>query len=100
MKKMVYTIHDLKAGTYHTPMIANTHAEALRKFSDLASSADSNLHRYPDDYRLLHIGWFDQESGDLEAAEPHTDLGQASQFFQPNPQIDIEDTIADAKKGK
>jgi hypothetical protein len=69
MKLMVFSLRDVKAGTFLTPMFVPTVGLALRTLSDelnRASPDPSNvLAHHPEDFELFHIGDFETDTGRL-----------------------------------
>jgi len=87
--KMI-TIKDMKAQTYMRPSFFPSIAEAVRGFQDIANNGDSMVSRYPNDFRLLHIGEFDSSTGAVIQI-PETDLGSAADFKRrPEGQLPLE----------
>lgn len=63
----IYTIKDVKAGTYNTPFFQPTDVHALRAFkAEVNRAADGNMiYLYPEDFEVHHIGQFDEKNGAL-----------------------------------
>lgn len=78
----VFAILDDKAGSYSAPFFMATRGQALRAFADLANDPQSTINKHPEDYRLHHIGTFDDNSGKLENRPEAFYLAQAADFVQ------------------
>ena len=65
MIKQVYSFHDVKVCVYHQPMVMLNDAEARRLASDLVADGQSPMSRHPEDFRLVRLGEFYDNSGEL-----------------------------------
>lgn len=61
----VVSIKDAVTGAYSQPSFVLTTSQAVRSFQDMCEDTNSNLHKHPADYELMHIGTFDDELGVL-----------------------------------
>lgn len=59
-------MYDKKAAVFSHLTTARTKDEARRSFGQSAHDENSMLSKFPDDYQLYAIGYFNQESGALE----------------------------------
>lgn len=81
----VFSVYDVKADLYGTPFFMPTRGQAIRAFSDLANDPQSQVSRYPDDFRLECIGSWTDDSGVLSSQSPVV-LGFARDFLRkPEP---------------
>lgn len=76
----LFSIRDLKAEAYNDPFYAPTTAVALRLFETNVKDPNSDLAKYPADYRLYEVGSFNRETGELAMLETPRDLGLATDF--------------------
>lgn len=65
MRLNVYTIFDTASGAYMRPFFVNSDGQALRMFGDIASDAEHEVGRHPEDYSLYRIGTYDDNKGQL-----------------------------------
>ena len=65
MKLDAYSILDEKSGTYDRPIFATTHAVAMRAFGDACKDPNHPMAKHPEDYRLYHLGDFNQVTGEM-----------------------------------
>lgn len=65
MVKQVYSFHDSKVCIYHPPMVLLNDGEARRLASDCVNDAQTPMSRHPQDFRLVCIGEFDDNSGKI-----------------------------------
>lgn len=61
----VYSVYDEKALVYGLPICFSTDGLALRAFADLVSNPNSNVNKYPSDFKLYRIGEFNDTTGEL-----------------------------------
>lgn len=62
----VYCINDLKS-TYLAPALSISHAAAIRDFKLAFAKEGTPLHDFPEDFRLVFIGTYDDSIGLLTA---------------------------------
>lgn len=67
MALMLFAVFDTKVGCYAPPFTCRTKGEAVRSFTEECKSAQSMLSKYPADYRLCHVGIYDEVSGVIDA---------------------------------
>jgi hypothetical protein len=65
MKLNTYTIFDTKTGVYGLPFFQHSDGEAIRTFTDLATSKDNRIGMHPEDYHLYRIGAWNDKTADL-----------------------------------
>lgn len=68
-KILVMSVYDIKIESYGPPFFALAIGQASRIFEDSVNAADSPLGKHPEDYRLFHIGYFDESDGSLISLE-------------------------------
>lgn len=76
----VFAIYDVKAELYGVPFFMPARGQAIRAFMDLVNDGQSQISRYPGDFKLVQIGTFDDLSGALEASAVVETLGFGSDF--------------------
>lgn len=74
----VYSIRDIKAGTYGTPFFQPQDGVAVRSFIDLSMNADSVVGKHPEDFELWCIGEYDGDIGLLQPYQDNVCLGVAA----------------------
>lgn len=84
----IFAVKDMKAGIYLQPNVQRTVADAIRTWEMLANDdrSDSLIARFPNDFRLFHIGTFDPVNGRLSVLEDPSDLGSAADFKKASAQ--------------
>lgn len=63
MPKLIYAIHDNVAGAIIGGLHLHPHsAPAIRMFSDIATMAESQIARHPNDFDLLLLGTLNEDN--------------------------------------
>lgn len=71
MKLHVLAIRDLKADAYMTPFFAHNVGAAVRDFGDQVKDQKSGvLNRHPEDFELVSLGSYDDQTGLFETGVP------------------------------
>ena len=65
MKLNVYSIYDTASGTYMRPFFLQSDGQATRAFKDIATDAEHEIGKHPEDYSIHRIGIFDDQKGTL-----------------------------------
>lgn len=68
----LYTVYDKKAGYYLEPVFSLRSGLILRNFIDVVNQkpATHPFSKYPNDFALYQIGFFDQDSAEIDACKP------------------------------
>ena len=66
----VYSVYDEKALVYGLPTCFSTDGLALRSFADLVSNQNSNVNKYPSDFKLYRIGEFNDANAEMISITP------------------------------
>ena len=78
MKKNIYAILDTKALIYGPLFLCNTDAEASRSFSAAINDPQHEYGRFPADYHLFKVGYYEQDKGLIGVCE-----GKGGQALPP-----------------
>ena len=62
----MFCIFDNKADCYLTPFFFPHTGQAVRAFKDLVADKNSTVGRHPDDYKLVHVGNWDDSVAEFE----------------------------------
>ncbi len=65
MKLNAYTIYDVASGVYMRPFFSQADGQAIRGFKDIATDADHEIGKHPEDYTLYRIGAFNDTTGKM-----------------------------------
>lgn len=60
-----YAIHDKKAGMYHPPMFFHHDVQAVRSVERTAKSPGNQLSEYPQDFALVCVCEFIENTGEM-----------------------------------
>jgi len=86
----LYSVYDEKALCYGIPTSFPTDGIALRSFSEVAQDPDTQIHKYPSDFKLYFIGTFDEMTGQLDTCVPVYLANGAQYVFDSKPTKNIE----------
>lgn len=68
-KLRIFSVYDAKVEAFMRPFVAPTYGAAERGFRDAVQDKQSEMSKHPEDYRLMYLGLFDEESGMIEGIE-------------------------------
>ncbi len=71
MIKKAYSVYDKKALMFTAPFYMVTEAQAVRAFSNMVNSSGNDIHSNPEDFTLMHVGDFDDTTGQFETDLTH-----------------------------
>lgn len=69
MKMQTFSIFDVASGAYMRPFFMLSEKQAVRTFGELSMDAEHEVGKHPEDYSLVAIGEFDDQTG-LITGEP------------------------------
>lgn len=78
----VFSVFDVKSGTFGTPFFCVNPAVALRTFQDLVNDSQSVVNRYPDDFQLFQFGQFDESTGLFDLSDRPVFLSNARDYLR------------------
>lgn len=81
MKIRAFAVYDAKIGAHMQPFFMDTNAAAIRAFIDLAQDQRTMIAKHPEDFTLMHLGSYDEETGTFENNKTPESLGVASQYL-------------------
>lgn len=67
----MFAIYDKAVGAFMAPFFCRSKGEAVRSFMDACSDGKTNFCQHPDDFRLFHLGSFDDVTGVLHSDSSH-----------------------------
>lgn len=71
MIKSLYTVFDKKASFYVNPFCARSEGEAIRMIEQALRDPNTSIHQHPEDFQLVHIGSFDDNTSEIQYSPPH-----------------------------
>nr|QJB20794.1 MAG: nonstructural protein [Microvirus sp.] len=76
----VFSVFDVKVGSYSPPFFMAHKGLAIRAFTDLVNDGSSSISKYSSDFILFEIGSFDEHSGCVKMHESFINLGVALDY--------------------
>lgn len=70
MKVNCYSMYDEKAEVYHAPMYSPNDAHIQRRLAMDLKNEGSVFNQFPEDFKLYHIGEFNDADGIITSVEP------------------------------
>lgn len=75
MKTKVFAIYDSKTDAYMTPFFAPNGEDATRRVLSTAQQPNSLFHQFADDYTVMELGEWDEDSGTITTLEQNRVVG-------------------------
>lgn len=85
MIRNVYSVYDIKAELYGVPFFMHTNGEAVRAFKRLVSDPQSLPSTAPGDFQLMHLGTFNDSTGQFSGNERPVNLGFGTDYVEKAP---------------
>lgn len=82
MKLYVFSVHDVKAGSYLPPFFVPNPPVAMRTFSNCANDKTHSFGANPEDYTLFLVGTWDSDSCLFSLAPTPEPMGKALDFVR------------------
>jgi len=70
MKINIYAVYDAKAEAFGKPIFFNKDGLAKRSFFEACQHAESEFQKYPHDYSIFHIGYYNEDTAEVSAVPP------------------------------
>lgn len=87
----IFAMYDQKAGFFMQPFPETSTIAAMRGFEVAVNNAESIFSRFPDDFCLMEIATFDQNTGELVPHHAPQNLGSARTVLKAPPtQLPLE----------
>lgn len=83
MKSLMICVEDVKAGCYMPLMAFPNKVAAIRAFEALVNQEESIVAQHPKDFRLVHLGHWDDQSGEYERLPMFDVLAWAGELQRP-----------------
>jgi len=80
--KFVFCVLDSCAGTFSTPHLFVSEAEAVRAFTAQANNPETPVGQYPHDFALMYMGIFHDDNGIFELNDVPKNMGLATSFVK------------------
>lgn len=98
MNLYMFSLFDSKTGAFSPPFFVNHRGHALRMVQELGRDTNTTVGRYPEDYTLFELGFFDDATGQVEMMRANN-LGQVASLIPQAPQGKLFDRTADPVRG-
>jgi hypothetical protein len=88
MKLKLFVVYDSKTESYGVPFFRDFTANALREWSEVASSKSdkqNQIAKFPADFTLFEIGEYDQSTGTVNMYDVKFSHGTALEHIKDNP---------------
>lgn len=82
MKLGVYSVYDSKAEAYLQPFYMQSEGQAIRSFGEVANNKEHSIGKYPEDFTLFHLGYFDDSTCDFELLKTQVALRKAIELVR------------------
>ncbi|AXH77822.1 MAG: nonstructural protein [Microviridae sp.] len=80
MNKFLYSVYDSKAKAYSNPFTSVNQQIAIRDFTQAVRDENSQLNKFPEDFTLVELAEFDDETAVFNLHPNPIVLGLASNF--------------------
>lgn len=78
----IFAVYDQKAGAHLPPFILPTIPMAERTFGDCVNKEEHQFNAHPEDYTLIRLGTFDDETGGIDVLSVPESLGLGVKYKQ------------------
>jgi hypothetical protein len=82
MRLIVCSVFDTAVGAFAPPFFCQALGQASRVFGDWVNDPATPLSRHPGDYRLYHLGSWEDQTGDFMPLEPAV-IANGADFVAP-----------------
>lgn len=86
MKKQIFAVLDTTAGVYDQPFFMPNKAVAVRAFTEAVKKPESQMNKYPKDYKLVCLGTYNDETGEIKGTVPEQ-IMSADSIVEPNTEL-------------
>lgn len=78
--KKIFTVLDIKAEAYLQPFFVPTTAFAVRSFAETCNTPDHDFQKFPEDYVLIDLGEYDEQTGIITSHPTPMPMGKALDY--------------------
>lgn len=86
MISQIFCIYDQKAKAHLPPFVLPTEPMAVRTFADCVNSDSHQFGQHPEDYTLMLIGQYDDDTGILIPKDTPLVIGLGTSFIEQKPE--------------
>lgn len=81
----LYSVHDMKAGYYSSPVVHRSNGEAIRAFETSCKDPNLMLNKFPADFTLAILGTYDVDTGTIVPYDKITPLVNGADYLEKPP---------------
>ena len=81
--KMMCAVKDRALDAFMQPFFVDSIGVAVRSFSDEVNRAESPMNSHPEDYDLYHVGFFDEDTGNVSSSGEVRCIARAQDVIRP-----------------
>lgn len=89
--ELIFSVYDSKASAYLDFFKATNIPVAVRMFEQAVQDPNTNFNKYPGDFTLFHIGFWECVKGEMKALDVKVNLGTALEHQAPDPMAGINE---------
>lgn len=82
MKYGIFTVFDKKLAAYMQPFFSPNTSTAIRAFADACQEPNSAFGKHPEDYNLVQIAEYEDQTAVIEPGNPVTIAEAAANFTE------------------
>jgi hypothetical protein len=94
MITQIFLVHDEKAEVFGQPIFFENSVQAMRSFAQVANDPNSTIHLYPEEFELLQVGTYNNQTGEIIQLEKPVFVTKAKSV------IDYKAPLSNSKKIK
>ncbi len=83
MKQIIFTVFDHQAKAHIPPFFYPTEGLAVRQFTDYVNNPDHPWGAHPEDYTLIGLGEYDEETAEINTFDVPIVYGIGVKYLQP-----------------
>lgn len=88
----MFSVYDVASELYGTPFFMQSKGEAVRAFTSLVNDGSTMPGKYPEQFKLMQLGEFDNESGEVrQGNEEVVSLGLGSDYVRKSPVVALQE---------
>lgn len=81
MKRLLFTVRDVKAENFANPFVCESKGVAMRMFGDVVADAKTMFSQHPEDFALYQLGEFDMETGVIKGLDTPLHICNATELI-------------------
>lgn len=90
MKQLAFCVYDEKAEVFGPPFFTSAIGLASRQMSELANDKSTTVGKYPADFKLYHIGYYETQEGKFNNNEVPVFIGAGTDYVEIAPLREVK----------